>query len=331
MSEMIDTDPRFAGLVNLAQPRLGTEVVAVNDEFFGACERLLKSEPPVFIANKFDDHGKWMDGWETRRRREPGYDQCVIRLGSRGLVRGFDVDTTHFSGNHAPEVSIDGCCDPARLPTPDAWTEILPRTPLGPDSHHYLAATLETACTHLRLNMYPDGGIARLRVYGEVQLDWAALGAGPIDLLAIEHGGRALVCSDEHFGSMHNLNAPGRGVNMGDGWETARRRGPGYDWVVMALGAPSEIERVVIDTAHFKGNYPDRVSLQATRIDDPDLTRIARDSESWPLLLEESRTRAHHQHEFGDALAALGPVSHVRLNMFPDGGISRVRLFGRPA
>jgi allantoicase len=325
--------PHFAGMVNMAQARLGAEVVYANDEFFGAKERLIEPTDPVFIPDKYDEHGKWMDGWETRRRREPGHDFCVIRLGVPGLVRGFDIETSHFTGNFAPEVSIDACTSAHRVPPEDAeWKEILPRTRVLGDCHNYLSPQSDVVCTHLRLNIYPDGGIARLRVYGEVQPDWEALvEAEPIDLLALEHGGRALACSDEHFGSMHNLNAPGRGVNMGDGWETARRRGPGHDWVILALGRPGIVETVEIDTAHFKGNYPDRASLQAARIAKVDIGKIVHESESWRVLLPESKLQADRQLVFREDVAPLGPVTHVRLNIFPDGGVSRLRLFGRLA
>lgn len=334
MSESKVEQPRYAGMVNMAQIRLGAEVVYANDEFFGAKERLIEPADPVFIPDKYDDHGKWMDGWETRRRREPGHDWCVVRLGVPGRVRGFDLETSHFTGNYAPEVSIDACSSPERLPGEGTgWDEIVPRTTLMGDCHNYLAPDREVQCTHLRLNIYPDGGIARLRVYGDVAPDWQVLAqSAPIDLLALEHGGRAIACSDEHFGSMHNLNAPGRGLNMGDGWETARRRGPGHDWVVLALGRAGIVETVEIDTAHFKGNYPDRASLQAVRVEEGgNIEQIVRDSASWRTLLPESKLQADRRHVFRDDVAALGPVTHVRLNIFPDGGVSRLRLHGRLA
>ena len=330
MTRHEDKSPQFVGMVNLAQPRLGAEVVEANDEFFGARERLIEAADPVFIPDKYDDHGKWMDGWETRRRREPGNDYCIVRLGARGLVKAFDVDTSHFTGNYAPEISIDACTSAERkVPGKAKWREILPRTRLSGNCHNYLASTAEASCTHLRLNIYPDGGIARLRVYGEVQPDWHALARKqPLDLLALEHGGRALACSDEHFGSMHNLNAPGRGVNMGDGWETARRRGPGHDWVILALGRTGIIEAVEIDTAHFKGNYPDRASIQAALTAETDIHRLIKASESWPVLLPETELEADRLHRI-ETRVNPGPVTHVRLNIFPDGGVSRLRLFGR--
>lgn len=336
VSKMTDALPKrfpFAGLVNLAQPRLGAEVVYANDEFFGARGRLIDPREPVFIPDEYDDHGKWMDGWETRRRREPGHDWCIVRLGRPGVVRGLDVDTSHFTGNYAPEISIDACHSRDRVPDDDVeWNEILLRTPLTGNAHHFIEAEVEQTSTHLRVNIYPDGGIARLRVYGEVQPDWEYLAeGGTLDLLAVENGGRALVCSDEHFGSMYNLNAPGPGLNMGDGWETARRRGPGHDWVILTLGRAGFVDAVGIDTAHFKGNYPDRASIQAAYTTETDPERLSEESESWPLLLPETRLRADRQHVFRKEVIGLPPVTHIRLNILPDGGVSRLRLFGHLA
>jgi allantoicase len=204
---------------------------------------------------------------------------------------------------------------------------LLPRVNLGGDAHHFFPVNDDSAVTHLRLNIFPDGGIARLRVYGEILPALTRVEPGTaIDLFAIEHGGRALSCSDEHFGSMHNLNIAGRGVNMGDGWETARRRGPGNDWVIIALCRPGVIGKVEIDTAHFKGNFPDRASLRAVNVASTD--NIETESESWPLLLPEQKLEADKEHEFIDQLQDVGVVSHVRLDIFPDGGVSRLRLIG---
>ena len=181
-------------------------------------------------------------------------------------------------------------------------------------------------CSHVRLHIYPDGGIARLRLFGEIRADFTGID-GFVDLAAVEHGGRAIACSDEHYGSMHNLTAPGRGVNMGDGWETARRRGPGHDWVIIALGQPGVIERAEIDTAHFKGNYPDRVLLEGALFSSDE--QALHDESAWQTLLPEAKLKMDQQHYFDDVLQQIGNVSHVRMSIFPDGGISRVRLFGK--
>ena len=323
---LADENP-FREWIQLEQPRLGTRVTFATDEFFAAKERLIQSSDPVFIDDKYDDNGKWMDGWESRRKRTPGFDHCIIRLGIPGAIHGFDIDTRHFTGNYPPEVSIDACVSDIDSPV-DGWTELLQRTDLQGDAHHFIAVANDSVWTHLRLNIYPDGGIARLRIYGEVRPE--PPGAHDvIDLFALENGGRAIACSDEHYGSMHNLNIAGRGVNMGDGWETARRRGPGNDWVVVALGFPGVIEKVEIDTAHFKGNYPDRVSLDAAMFDSG--TEPVAASDCWRPLLPEQKLAMDKQHCFQRELQATGNVSHVRMSIYPDGGISRLRLHGHIA
>ena len=314
----------FHHWVQLEQPRLGTRVVYATDDFFAAKERVIDAATPKFIDDKYDDHGKWMDGWESRRKRTQGHDFCVIRLGVPGVIRGFDIDTSFFTGNYPPEASIEACHSDADVPE-DGWTEILAKTALSGNSHHYLACDAERVWTHVRLHIYPDGGIARLRIYGEVRADFEGVD-GYVDLAAIENGARAIACSDEHYGSMHNLNVPGRGVNMGDGWETARRRGPGNDWVIIALAQAGVIERVEVDTAHFKGNYPDRVSFEAGLFDGDG--EVKPDSKKWQTMLRETKLKMDQQHYF-EALESLGKVSHVRMSIYPDGGVSRLRLFGR--
>lgn len=311
--------------VQLEHPRLGTRVVHATDEFFGAKERLIEPAEPVFIEDRYDDHGKWMDGWESRRKREPGHDYCIVRLGVPGIIHGFDVDTSHFTGNYPPRVSIEGCVSNADVPD-EGWVELVPVTDIGGNAHHYLDVRDDTVYTHVRLNIFPDGGVARLRVFGEVRPDFTGVD-GYVDLAAVEHGGRPIACSDEHYGSVHNLTAPGRGINMGDGWETARRRGPGNDWVIIALGQPAAIARAEVDTAHFKGNYPDRVSLEAALFDSDE--EVCNDSPRWQTLLPESKLKMDQQHYFDDTLNDIGAVSHVRMSIYPDGGVSRLRLFGK--
>ena len=319
----------FSAWIRLEQPRLGTRVVSASDEFFGARERLIDPADPVFIDGKYDDHGKWMDGWESRRRRSPGHDHAIVKLGVPGVVRGVDVETTHFTGNFPPEASIDACRSDEDSPA-DGWEPLLAKTAITGDGHNYFHVASEESWTHLRLNIFPDGGVARLRIYGEVRpAETDADTDGMIDLFALRHGGRALAASDEHYGSMHNLNLPGRGVNMGDGWETARRRGPGNDWAILALGRPGTIARAEIDTAHFKGNYPGSASLEAASFDTHAAALSA--TGAWLTLLPETALSMDQQHYFETGLADIGDVTHVRLSIFPDGGVSRLRLFGHPA
>ena len=326
--------PEFARhAVNLATPRLGTAVVHVTDEFFAPRERMLDDRPAVFVPDKYDDNGKWMDGWETRRKRDAGHDYCIIKLGVKGVIKGVDIDTSHFTGNYPPAASIEACFS-ADPPSDDTvWDEIVPATSLGPNAHHFAAVHAGGVYNYLRLNIYPDGGVARLRVYGEPVRDWTPAERGKVqELSALANGGRVLAFNDAHYGDSWAILTAGRGRDMGDGWETRRRREPGNDWILIQLGAPGMIERVEVDTAHFKGNYPDRCSLQAAAMQGGTVDSLVTQSMFWPQLMAEQKLQADHIHVFETAaLSDLGAVSHVRLNIFPDGGISRLRLFGKLA
>lgn len=323
----------FEKYLNLADARLGTRALYVTDDWFAPVERMLQPSEPEWKEGVYDDNGKWMDGWESRRKRFEGYDHALLRLGVPGVIKGLDIDTRYFTGNYPPSASLEACFLAAGDPDERTeWVEVLPAVELQGDSHHYHAIADQRPWSHLRFNIYPDGGVARLRVYGIPYRDWSAVGADePLDLAAALNGGRALACSDEHFGRMGNLLNPGRGVNMGDGWETARRRTPGNDWVIIALGHPGEIERIVVDTLHFKGNYPDSCSIQAAHVKGGTDSQIETQSLFWRELLPGQKLSMHQEHEFVEQIRPLGPITHVRLNVFPDGGVSRLRLFGRLA
>lgn len=324
----------FTELIDLAAERVSGMVLHANDDFFAPKENLLKAAKPVFIEDKYTDRGKWMDGWETRRRRTPGHDWCLIRLGLAGVVRGLLVDTSFFRGNYPEHCSFEACAAPADATlaqlesSATPWTEVLPQSPLRGDTHNLFAVSHPDRVTHLRFHIYPDGGVARLRVFGEVAPDWEKLrAAGEIDLVAVENGGLAIASSDMFFGSRNNLILPGRGVNMGDGWETKRRRGPGFDWCILRLAAAGIIRRIEVDTAHFKGNYPESCQLEACNASgrrEDDL----HESLGWAELLPRTRLQPDHQHLFASEVRPVGAVTHVRLNIFPDGGVSRLRLFG---
>lgn len=321
-----------AGLINLADESLGARALWANDEFFAAKERMLSRGEPVSKLGTFDDHGQWMDGWETRRRRVPGHDSCIVQLAIPGVISLIDLDTRYFTGNYPPKASVEATNDPDPTAATARWTSILPASALGGDRHNPFPIGDDTSWRALRLNIIPDGGIARFRVYGAVKPDWSKVSADEVvDLFAIERGGVALEANDQHYGHIGNLNRPGRGVNMGDGWETRRRREPGFDWVIVRLGHPGTIEEVEIDTAHFRGNFPNRVSLQATLVQRRAADASEPESRRWPLLLPEQPLRADAQHQFKSELSRLGPVSHVRMNIHPDGGVSRLRLFGKIA
>jgi len=322
--------------VDLASPRLGAKTLYANDDFFADVARMLNPEPAQFVPGKFDSNGKWMDGWESRRKRVAGHDWALVKLGVKGIIRGFDVDTSHFTGNYPPAVMIEATVsqtDDVESLKAAKWETVLPATALGPNSHHILQSASSGEFTHLRVNIYPDGGIARLRVYGQPVLNPAVLSSKElIDLAAMENGGRAVSWNDASFGSsVSSLLLPGKGLNMGDGWETRRRREPGNDWCVIALGVTGVIEKVEVDTAFYKGNFPDRCSLQAANVSGGTDQSITTQAMFWPLLLAEQKLQMDSVHTFEKELAALGPVSHLRLNIFPDGGVSRLRLWGRPA
>ncbi len=322
----------FTELIDLASEKLGGAVLLASDEFFAPKENLLKPGAPLFIEDKYTDLGKWMDGWETRRRRTPGYDWCIIRLGLPGIIRGVVVDTSHFRGNYPEQCSLEGCSIDGQatleqLTEGEAeWTGILPPSELAGNSPNLFAIETDNRFTHLRFKIYPDGGVARLRVYGEVVPDWDKLKrrGGEIDLAAIENGGLVLSCSDMFFGHRHNLIMPGRALNMSDGWETKRRRGPGHDWVTIKLGKPGRIRCVEVDTFYFKGNFPDSCSLEACNTSGNILTEHL----DWKPVLPQTRLQAHTRHVFEDEVLDAGPISHVRFSIFPDGGVSRLRLFG---
>ena len=324
----------FTHLIDLASARLGAEAVATNDDFFAPKENLLKPEPAIFIPEKYTDRGKWMDGWESRRRRTPGHDWCIVKLGLPGIIHSFVVDTAFFKGNYPSHASIDGCgLPPGADPTTDsvAWHPVLERSELSGDAKNTFTIADPRRFTHLRLNIFPDGGVARLRVYGAAAIDWTRVARAkrPIDLASILNGGLVLGANDVHYGAPGNMIMPGRAKDMSDGWETRRRRGPGHDWAIVRLGAPGIVRKIEIDTNHFKGNYPGSASIDACLQPGADLAQAER--ASWTPLLPRTTLRAHHRHFFAKDLVENGPVSHLRLNIYPDGGVSRLRVHGTVA
>lgn len=314
--------------VDLAQPRLGSQVVYATDDFFADKARLIDPAEPVFIPGKYDTNGKWMDGWESRRRRDAGHDHCVVRLGKPGLIKGVEIDTRNFTGNYPPAASIDWCRSDKTVPPANAtWSPLLAATPLQGNSRLVLLVALNEVATHLRLNIFPDGGVARLRVYGQVVRDWKK--GERLDLAAMENGGLPVAANDEHFGQVSNMLAPGKSRDMGDGWETRRRREPGHDWSIVTLAKPGRIEEVVVDTAHFKGNFPDRCFIQAVGPSDLPKASLITQSMYWPVILPEQKLSADKEHRFKSQIVKHEPVKFVRLNIVPDGGVARLRLWGK--
>jgi len=327
----------FAGLVDLASKRVGGEALVCSDDFFAGMENLVEDGRGVFLPDEYTERGKWMDGWESRRKREPGFDWCILRLGLPGVLRGVDVDTNHFLGNHPAFASLEACYlagdpSPAELLGGLArWQEVVPQAPLKRGSQNLLCVRSEERFTHVRLNIYPDGGVARLRCYGEVVPDLTALPPGkPLDLAGLENGGRVLGCSDMFFGNMQNLIMPGDAENMGQGWETRRKREWSYDWVVVALATRGTLDRLVIDTKHFKGNFPDHCVVEGLDSPEGHPRFYAGEDHDWVPVLGETKLTADTAHAFESELASRGPFTHLRLRIYPDGGVSRLRAFGTP-
>ena len=323
----------FTDLIDLASERLGAAVLWANDEFFAPKEALLKAAPAEWREGAYTERGKWMDGWETRRRREPGYDWCLVKLGAPGVVRGVVIDTAFFRGNYPHEAQVEGCAvagvvDPVALDTDDTmtWVTLVPRSPLVGDAKNAFAVSHGGRITHLRLRIYPDGGVARLRVHGDVRLDPAMPLAGrEIDVAAMENGGFVEVCSDMFFGHRQNLILPGRSTHMGDGWETKRRRGPGHDWTIVRLGARATLRRIELDTDHYKGNAPGSVRLEWCDDAGATLEQLLASS-AWKELVPSSKVQPHERHQWSAPAGVT--ATHVRLSIYPDGGVARLRLLG---
>jgi allantoicase len=326
----------FTELIDLASERVGGAVVYANDDFFAPKENLLKASAPVWREGLYTDRGKWMDGWESRRRRTPGFDWCIVRLGLAGRVRGVVVDTSFFRGNYPEQCSLEAAAFEGQptatelIDEANEWREILPVSQLKGDAQNPFEIGDESRTTHLRFKILPDGGVARLRVYGEVVPDWPRIvrRGGEIDLASVEQGGRVVACSDMFFGHRHNLIMPGRAQDMSDGWETKRRRGPGHDWAVVSLGTRARaIRRIEVDTAHFKGNFPDTCSLEACDLAEGSSHDQEWSTCAWREVLPQTKLQADTRHFFEDEIAREIAATHLRFNIYPDGGVSRLRVY----
>lgn len=333
--------PAFTKLTDLVAERLGGKALLCSDDFFAEKENLLKPGRGVFIADKYTDRGKWMDGWESRRKRIPGHDWCIIQLATSGKIHGVDIDTNHFLGNHPPHASIDACYISPESNTDfkeTTWIEILPKSILKAGAQNFYEIKDRNVYTHVRLNIYPDGGVARLKVYGEVFKNWDMINEEEIiDLAAAVNGGKSILCNDMFFSHMDNLIMPGRGINMGDGWETKRNRTPNNrDWVIVRLAHKGIIEKILIDTCHFKGNYPDTCLLEGCTLSLRDENKLHTSEVQWITILPQTKLNADAEHYFAERASTgeigienKGPFTHVRLSILPDGGVSRMRLWGR--
>ncbi|XP_044147677.1 probable allantoicase [Bufo gargarizans] len=372
--------PEFVQMNNLACESVGGKVLFATDDWFAAAEHLLKKSDPEFKVGLFTEYGKWMDGWETRRKRIPGHDWCIIELGVPGVIHGFHVDTRFFTGNYAPRISVQVACLQEKILLPprgdrigsaateedfkavdrlhsEKWEYLLKMTELTPgyveSCHSYFHVTSKERWTHIRLNIYPDGGIARFKVYGIGQRDWSLCGPNDLeDLLSMANGSVCLGYSDAHYGHPRNLIGLGRAGDMGDGWETARRldrppilkadekgilQVPGNEWTVFRLGHPGLITHLEIDTNHFKGNAPNSCKIEACVLTPKEEEKRIKDKwaltpdNKWKTLLPVTQLHPHKRHFIeGTSLSLQEVITHVKITIAPDGGVSRLRLWGFP-
>jgi len=321
--------------IDLVSEKIGGKVLYATDDFFAEKENLIKEGRGVFIPNKYTNRGKWMDGWESRRKRTPGHDWCIIKLGAQGVIKGFDIDTNHFLGNHPPFASIEAINlttdleDWSKSDELD-WESVLEKKPLNPGSQHFFESENKNIFTHVRLHIYPDGGIARFRVFGEVFKNWNLVKPNQqVDLILATNGGNALLCNNMFFSNMANLIMPLKGKNMGDGWETKRNRTPNnFDWVIIKLGHKGIVQKVTIDTSYFKGNYPDSFKIEACNSNKDKV--VVENKVNWFNLLEKQKLGPNQEVDFlEDALEYHKEITHIKLKIFPDGGVSRLRLIGK--
>ena len=317
------------GLIDLAQPRLGTKVIYKTDDFFASANRIISPTVPIFKEGVFDKHGKWMDGWESRRKRTSGHDYIILKLGKPGNISKIDVDTSHFNGNQPAMVSIEGIFSNSNKINQLKWISILPKKKVKANSHHFFSVKNKKIFTHIKFNIFPDGGVARLRLYGSIAKS-KKFKNKKINLASLLDGASVIACNNEHFGKAENILAPGKAKNMGDGWETRRRRSPGFDWLILNSLDGKEIDKIEISTHHFKGNFPSYCSLQAAYL--PTIKgskQIVNSSVKWKYLLKDAKLSSNKLHIFKNNLMKKDKINFIKINIFPDGGISRFRIYGK--
>ena len=321
---------KFRNTVNLAEPKFGSKVIYKTDQFFGAASRILSYQKPIFKKEVYDSHGKWMDGWETRRKRKQGHDYLIIKLGRPGKIFDVDIDTAFFFGNQPSQASLQACYSKNKPTKKTNWKTILKKKRLGPDKNHNFKIKNHSTFNFIKLNIFPDGGVARLKLNGKVDLERIKLKGKNLNLTSILNGSTIIGCNNEHFGKAENVLSPGVGVNMGDGWETRRSRGKNFDWIIIKFGISGIINKLEIDTHHFKGNYPNSFSVQSALMPNKVKSKkILSKSKKWRLLLEKTKLKPHKKHSFKIKTFKKNKLNCLRINIFPDGGISRIRAFGQ--
>ncbi len=330
------TNNEVNNLTNVSSIDLGANVIYTTDEFFASANRMLAETEAVF-KDEFDDNGHWMDGWETRRRRDGGNDHCIIKLGGLSKIETFLVDTSHFRGNYPLAVSIKGCCvkdieDKDFIDKKDdfKWLELLEQSNLQGDSKQYFDCKSYDELTHLRVDIYPDGGIARFKAFGTLCFDEKLYEEENINVTSMSNGARAVYANNEFFGPLKNILKDNVAINMGDGWETRRRREPGFDWGIIELAQPAIIDNIMVDTNFFKGNFADSFSICAAYLDETTDSAVVTQSMFWEELVSKQKLQMHSKHDFDNSYILHNkPITHIRINIYPDGGISRLKMFGK--
>lgn len=311
--------PEWIHQIDLASRRFGGTVMWASDDFFAEKENLINPWTPGHQPETFGPKGQVYDGWETRRHRGSGEDQAIIRLGLPGVISGVVVDTAFFKGNFPPAVSVEACVaqgypNAAEMSEMD-WDVLVDRAPVRGHIENVFPVDSARRYTHVRLTMHPDGGVARLRVHGEVVPDPALLDFGALDLAALENGAVCTECSDMFFSSPANILAPGLAVHQAEGWETARRRDNGNDWALVRLAGAGVVRFAELDTANLRGNAPDSAAVSGST-----------DGRTWFEVLPRTRLQPDTRHRF--AVAEHPEATQIRLDIYPDGGLARLRLFG---
>ena len=318
------------GLIDLAQPRLGSKVIFKTDDFFASANRIINPMPPVFKEGLFDKNGKWMDGWESRRKRTSGHDYLIIKLGKPGSIDKVNVDTSHFNGNQPSMISLEGCYSKLNNIENFKWKTLISKKKTKANNHHIFKSSSKSIFTHIRFNIFPDGGVARLRLYGNISKENNYLKNKRTNLASLLDGASVIACNNEHFGKAENILAPGKAKNMGDGWETRRRRDKGFDWLILNSIKGEKIDKIEISTHHFKGNFPSHCSLQAAYITTKkSSSSIVSGSNKWKTLMNKTILKANKTHTFRNILMKNDKINFIKINIFPDGGISRFRIFGK--
>ncbi|MDB3982622.1 allantoicase [Candidatus Pelagibacter sp.] len=318
------------GLIDLAQPRLGSKVIFKTDDFFASANRIIDPSAPVFKEGLFDKNGKWMDGWESRRKRTSGHDYLIIKLGKPGSILKVNVDTSHFNGNQPSMISIDACNSKSNNIKNFKWKTLVSKKKTKANSPHIFKTSSKSIFTHIKLNIFPDGGVARLRLYGNISKKNNNFANKTINLASLLDGASVIACNNEHFGKAENILAPGKAKNMGDGWETRRRRDKGFDWLILNSIDGEKIDKIEISTHHFKGNFPSHCSLQAAYIPTKkSSSSIVNSSSKWKTLMNKTSLKANKTHTFRNTLMKKDKINFIKINIYPDGGISRLKIFGK--